>query len=196
MFFQVALGQNKSEFFLENKSIKHVMFEAKQIAKIYAETGPNSTFMFESSAESTYKNELYFDYSITNDSLIITDIYPKHLEFGSNKMTSTQIFSVEVWLKIPKDLSLSIDSKYASIAVNGEFKNLFVNTKSGTCSLNIVNTDANVSTYSGDIMIKTADAAVDAESQNGKLNITAFELKRHRLKLKSVDGDIIVKSTN
>lgn len=189
-----SFGQNVSVFTLENDAIRHVKFEAKQISKIYVETVSNSTFHFQSSAESTYKNDLYFDYRVSNDSLIITDIYPKYLEFGNNKMTSTQVFSVEVWLKLPERLSLFIDSQYGSMEIAGTFDNLILNTKSGICNLNILKTNANISTYSGDIRVNTKDVIVNAETQNGNLEIDTFLIKKYPLKLKSIDGDIEVKN--
>jgi len=191
---QWSIGQNVSVFTLENDAIKHVKFEAKQISKIYVETISDSRFQFQSSAESTYKNDLYFDYHVSNDSLIITDIYPKYLEFGNNKMTSTQVFSVEVWLKMPEQLSLFIDSNYGTMVVNGRFENLLLNTKSGNCKLNILKTNANISTYSGDISITTRDVNVSAETQNGIKVVDTFLIEKHLLKLKSIDGDIKVRN--
>jgi hypothetical protein len=192
---QWSFAQNVSVFTLENDAIKHVKFEARQISKIYVETVSGSNFQFQSSAESTYKNDLYFDYQVSNDSLIITDIYPKYLEFGNNKMTSTQVFSVEVWLKMPEQLSLFIDSNYGSMEVKGIFENLLINTKSGVCELKIEKTNANISTYSGDISIITKDVIVNAETQNGTLDIDTFLIEKYQLKLKSIDGDIKVKNT-
>lgn len=189
-----SFGQNISVFTLENDAIKHVKFEAKQISKIYIETISNSTFQFQSSAESTYKNELYFDYRVSNDSLVITDIYPKYLEFGNNKMTSTQVFSVEVWFKLPENLNVFIDSKYASIEAKGQFDNLILNTKSGICKLDIQKTNANISTYSGDISVLTKDVNVNAETQNGNLEVDTFLIEKYSLKLKSIDGDITVRN--
>jgi len=190
---KISFGQNVSVFTLENDAINHVSFEAKQISKIYIETKPKASFEFQSSSESTYKNDLYFDYHVSNDSLIITDIYPKSLEFGSNKMTSTQVFSVEVWLEMPEQLSLFIDSKYASIDVKGTFENLILNTMSGICNLNILKTNANISTYKGDINVTTKHVSVNAETQNGNLNIDRFLIENYQLDLKSIDGDIRVK---
>jgi len=188
----LAFGQNISAFVLENDVINHVKFEAKQISKIHVETVSSATFHFQSSAESTYKNDLYFDYRVTNDSLIITDIYPKYLEFGNNKMTSTQVFSVEVWFKLPENINLFIDSNYASMEIEGTFENLILNTKSGNCKLNILKTNANISTYSGNINVITTDVIVNAETQNGNVEIDTFLIERYPLKLKSIDGDIRV----
>jgi hypothetical protein len=108
-------------------------------------------------------------------------------------MTSTQVFSVEVSLKIPKRTDLVIDSKYASVFINGNYDNISVNTKSGICSLNVSEANANINTYSGDISVITRDANVKAESQNGKIQIDKFVVKKNWLNLKSVDGDITVK---
>ncbi len=193
--FNTLLGysQNISGFSIEDRSIKNVKFEAKQISKITVNNSKSFTFEFRSSAESTYKNDLHFDYYVENETLFIKDIYPIHLEYGDNKMTSTQVFSVEVSLKIPKQTDLTIDSKYGSVFINGNYDNISVNTKSGICSLNVSEANANINTYSGDISVVTRDANVKAESQNGKIQIDKFVVKKNWLNLKSVDGDITVK---
>lgn len=189
----IAFAQNKSGFSITNENIKHVKFDAKQVAKITVNNGKWSEFQFQSSSESTYQNDLYFDYKIENETLIISDIYPKHLEYGDNKMTSTQVFSVEVTLTIPENISLYINSKYASTLVKGMYKNITINTKTGNCKLDLTKTNANISTYSGNISVVTKDVNVQAESQNGSVDLDDFLIKKYWLSLKSIDGNISVK---
>lgn len=195
LVFNVLPGysQNISGFSIEDQSIKQVKFDAKQISKIKVENSKSFIFEFTSSSESTYKNDLYFDYYVENETLFITDIYPEHLEYGDSKMTSTQVFSVEVNLKIPKNTDLNINSKYASVFINGNYGNIIVNTKSGICTLNISEANATINTYTGNISVITQDAIVKAESQNGKIHVDRFVVRKNWLNLKSIDGDITVK---
>jgi len=190
--YQKALSQFKTAFDIQNENIKVVYFEADQVSYLNIETQNKSRFQMTSSSEGSYKNDLYFDYTLKQDSLFIKSIYPKRLEYGDNKMTSTQEFSVSVDLRLPENLTLIIDSDLASVSGEGRFKNFQLNTKSGHCFFKSFYGNADVSTYNGDINLKTQDAKVEAFSQNGIVEIYDFLIQKNQINLKSVNGDIIV----
>ncbi|RRO24959.1 DUF4097 family beta strand repeat-containing protein [Flavobacteriaceae bacterium 14752] len=190
---QKAYPQFKTAFEIKNNDIKVVWFQAYQVSKIEIKTHKSSFFKFNSSAESTYKTDLYFDYRIQNDTLIIKSIYPKALEYGDNKMTSMQEFSVSVNFSLPQQSKLIIDSDLASVFGEGQFDNFQLNTKSGHCELKRFIGNANINSYSGSITIHTRNANVKAFSQNGDLKVDQFYNKKHQINLKTVNGDIIVR---
>lgn len=191
--FQKAYPQFKTAFKLNNDNIKVVWFQANQVSKIHLKTQSTSNFELTSSAESTYQADLYFDYTIQSDSLIIKSIYPKTLEFGDNKMTSMQEFSVSVSLILPHNTKLIIDSGLASVFGQGQFDYFQLNTKAGHCTLLSFEGNANINTYSGNITVHTKNADVEVFSQNGNLQVDRFYSKKNQINLKSVNGDIIVR---
>ena len=192
-FFQMAHSQFKTAFEIKNEDIKTVWLQANQVSTIHIQTHNSSQFIFSSSSESTYKNDLYFDYHIKNDSLIIKSIYPKALEFGDNKMTSMQGFSVSVKFEIPQNSKFIIESDLASVFGQGQFEYLQLNTKSGHCNLKTFEGNANINTFNGNIKINTKSADIKAFSQNGMLKVDSFNYKKYHINLKTVNGDIIVR---
>ncbi|MGX1022997.1 DUF4097 family beta strand repeat-containing protein [Psychroflexus sp. MBR-150] len=190
---QKAYPQFKTAFEINNNDIKVVLFQANQVSKIEIKTHKSAYFKFNSSAESTYKTELYFDYRIQNDSLIIKSIYPKALEFGDNKMTSMQSFSVSVTFDLPQQSQLIIESDLASVEGQGEFEYFQLNTKSGHCNLKAFVGHADINTFNGNIKINTKRADIKAFSQNGMIKIDSFYSKKNQINLKSVNGNIIVR---
>jgi DUF4097 and DUF4098 domain-containing protein YvlB len=194
LFFAHGLlySQYKTSFQIEDKKIKVVVFEAEQVSLIALNTKGQSKIQFNSTSEGTYKRDLYFDYVINQDSLIIKSIYPKSLEFGDNKMTSMQEFSVSVRLSLPENLSFILDSEIASVEGSGIFKNVQINTKSGYCKLINFVGDANINTYNGKIYVKTRQAKVEAKSQAGDVNIDPALVENNQLNLRTVNGDIEV----
>ncbi len=190
---QKAYPQFKTAFEINNNDIKVVWFQAYQVSKIEIKTHKPSFFKFNSSAESTYKSDLYFDYHIKNDSLIIKSIYPKALEFGDNKMTSMQGFSVSVNFSLPQGSKLIIESDLASVEGEGEFEYFQLNTKSGHCHFKAFVGNADINTFNGNIKINTKNAGIKAFSQNGMLKVDSFYYKKHQINLKTVNGDIIVR---
>lgn len=192
---QYSYAQYRTSFEIQDPSIKVVVFEAQQVSLIRFDTKGQSKFTFNSASEGSYKSDLYFDYEVKQDSLIIKSIYPKHLEFGDNKMTSMQEFSVSVSLRLPKDLKLIIDSEMASIEGSGIYKHVHINTKSGNCKLINFIGDANINTYNGKIYMKTRQAKVEAKSQTGDVDIETALVENYQINLRTVKGDIEVIQT-
>jgi hypothetical protein len=198
IFYFVGIGiyaQNTSRFKIENESINHIIFKAKQVSVINISTHSKNTILFNAASESTYKDELYFDYEIKNNKLFIKSIYPNRLAFGDNKMTSMQEFSVSVEMILPENLTLDITSEIASIEGQGVFKNVIINTKSGHCKLNPFKGNAKINTYDGYIKITTNQADVKAESQTGFVKIDESLVENYYLNLRSVKGNIKVIQT-
>jgi len=189
---QSGYSQYKTAFKIQDSSIKVVVFEAQQVSLIRLDTSSQTTFTFNSASEGSYKTDLYFDYAVNQDSLIIKSIYPKHLEFGDDKMTSMQEFSVSVSLSLPKQLTLIIDSEIASVEGSGKYKHVQINTKSGNCKLINFLGDATINTFKGKIYIKTRRAKVEAKSQTGDVDIQSALVKNYQLNLRTVNGDIEV----
>jgi len=192
-FYQQAYPQFKTAFEIQNEDIKTVWFQADQVSTIHIKTHNTSQFIFTSSSESTYNSELYFDYRIQNDSLIIKSIYPKALEFGDNKMTSMQEFSVSVNFRLPELSTLIIDSDLASVFGQAQLEYFQLNTKSGHCSLNRFLGSADINTFNGNIKIITKNADIKAFSQKGTLKVDPLYYKKHQINLKTVNGDIVVR---
>lgn len=190
--FQKGFSQFKTAFGIQNDNIKVVYFEADQVSEIHLETHKQTTFNLNSSSEGFYKSDLYFNYQIKQDSLIIKSIYPKRLEFGDNKMTSTQVFSVSVDLKIPNHIKLVINSNLASVFGRGKFKYFQLDTQSGQCDLDGIFQNAVINTYNGSIKIATKDADIDAYSQNGSVDVYDFLIQENPIRIKTVNGDINV----
>lgn len=189
---QLGYTQFRTAFKIQDPSIKVVLFEAQQVSQIRIETQKASVFHFKSASEGTYKTDLYFDHEIRNDSLIIRSVYPKHLEFGDNKMTSMQEFSVSVSFVMPQNIKLLIDSDLASVSGSGIFKHIQINTKSGNCQLNNFEGHANINTYNGNIFIQTKQAKVDAKSQTGEIKIDSALVENYDIDLRTVNGNIEV----
>lgn len=188
----IGFSQFKTALDIQNKNIKVVYFKANQVSQIHLDTHKNAHIQLNSQSEGTYKSELYFNYQVHQDSLIIKSIYPKGLEFGDNKMTSTQVFSVSVSLELPDHIKLIIDSRLASVYGYGKFKYFQLNTQSGHCALEGYFENASINTYNGSVTLATQDAKVYAYSQNGNVEIYDFLIQTNEIRIKTVNGDIKV----
>jgi hypothetical protein len=185
-------AQITSQFKIEDKNIKKVFFVADQVSLVKIDTHQDNFIQFNSASEGSYRNDIYFDYEVKNDVLYIKSIYPERLAFGDNKMTSMQEFSVAVELLLPRNLNVEINSEIATVTGSGNYNNLIINTKSGHCRMTFLVGNAIINTYDGNIFIETKQAEIDANSQNGKVEIEKSLIEKHKLDLRSVNGNIKV----
>jgi len=146
-------------------------------------------------SEGEYFNQILVQTKVDNGNLSIKTSYPQELTGGFDKLSAHKVFSLELELEIPKDLEISVDSNIASLITTGTFNQLTANLKDGYCDLREFAGNATINTYDGNIRVETASGLVEAVSRNGKVEIPEHFSGRNPIKLKSIDGNILVLKT-
>ncbi|WP_299152473.1 hypothetical protein [uncultured Christiangramia sp.] len=146
-------------------------------------------------SEGEYFNQIRIQTKVDDGNLSIETSYPQELTGGFDKLSAHKVFSLELELEIPKDLEISVDSNIASLITFGSFSQLTANLKDGYCNLREFAGNATINTYEGNIRVETASGLVEAVSRNGKVEIPEHFSGRNPIKLKSIDGNILVLKT-
>ncbi|WP_298593592.1 hypothetical protein [uncultured Christiangramia sp.] len=146
-------------------------------------------------SEGEYFNQILVQTKVDDGNLSIKTSYPQELTGGFDKLSAHKVFSLELELEIPKDLEISVDSNIASLITFGSFSQLTANLKDGYCNLREFAGNATINTYDGNIRVETASGLVEAVSRNGKVEIPEHFSGRNPIKLKSIDGNILVLKT-
>tara|TARA_B100000953_G_scaffold258666_1_gene223427 strand:+ start:145 stop:726 length:582 start_codon:yes stop_codon:yes gene_type:complete len=146
-------------------------------------------------SEGEYFNQIRVQTKVDDGNLSIETSYPQELTGGFDKLSAHKVFSLELELEIPKDLEISVDSNIASLIAFGSFSQLTANLKDGYCNLREFAGNATINTYEGNIRVETASGLVEAVSRNGKVEIPEHFSGRNPIKLKSIDGNILVLKT-
>ena len=146
-------------------------------------------------SEGEYFNQIRVQTKVDDGNLSIETSYPQELTGGFDKLSAHKVFSLELELEIPKDLEISVDSNIASLITFGSFSQLTANLKDGYCNLREFAGNATINTYEGNIRVETASGLVEAVSRNGKVEIPEHFSGRNPIKLKSIDGNILVLKT-
>ena len=120
-----------------------------------------------------------------------TDFQPL-FKADNDKLSAHKVLSVELQLSIPKPIDLNIKSDIAQTKIEGQFPNVFIELKTGNCTLDPFFGNATINTINGTINIKTNNAKTIAKSKTGIVDVVQFKLALHQLNLQTVNGNINV----
>jgi len=194
VFVNVCAQSDTHEQF-EAAGISSITIHTNEVYSIRIITANVETIQLTTHSEGEYSNQIVVRAVIENDQLKIDTNYPQELTGGYDKLSAHKVFSMELELKIPKDLDVSVSSNIASLITTGSFKQLMANLKGGYCHLKDFDGKATVNTYRGNIHVETSWGLVDAASRNGIVNIEPGILGRNPIRLRTIDGDIKVLKT-
>jgi DUF4097 and DUF4098 domain-containing protein YvlB len=113
-------------------------------------------------------------------------------EIPDDKRNAHKVIAATLHLEIPEQLTLNILSDVGSVALNGNFRSLFIELIQGQCRVTGKAKTATINTLDGDINVVTKSATVEASSNNGKVSLDAFSNSNTLWILKSINGDITV----
>lgn len=197
LFFGIsAFAQKETSSTIDANGIRAISIRSDEVFKIRISTAPVQTITIKTRADGEYYNNISLDSQVNGETLVLTSRFREILQSGFDKLSAHKVFAMEVELEVPEGLSVEIISNLASVLANGEYERLFVQLKSGFCSLKEFSGDAVVNTFDGDVEAETSNARVEASSRHGTVNIVTDADGQHTIKITSINGNINVKKTN
>ena len=177
---------------IDAKNISEIIISSDEVFKITLATTKDSVVTMKTESEGEYFQNISITTNITGKTLTVSSQYPEILTSGFDKLSAHKVFAVQVFLKVPENLNVTIISNVASVFGSGSYKKLELELKSGQCVLSNFNGNLLVNTYNGNIIVETNYAKVEAESRHGNVQNTLKHSGENLLKLKTIDGDISV----
>jgi DUF4097 and DUF4098 domain-containing protein YvlB len=190
-----AFSQNINLQKIDASGITKVELEVDAVSKVSLKTHKENYILLHSVTEGEYRDDFFLLHQVIDGVFYISSNYDLKLEDGFDKLSAMKVFSVEIEIFIPEDLSVFISSSTASLEVLGQYYELNVALKSGSVLLNNYEGNAHVHTYNGNIDISTVDAKVNATSRNGTIHVVDFYVKRNFIEITSINGNIKVTSS-
>jgi len=194
-FSMLLHAQRDTREIFNASGIESIDILTNEVFKITISASNTDRIRLITHSEGEYFNQILVQTKVDNGNLSIKTSYPQELTGGFDKLSAHKVFSLEIELEIPKDLEISVDSNIASLITSGSFSQLTANLKDGYCDLKDFAGNATINTYDGNIRVETSSGFVDAESRNGTVEIPEHFSGRNPIKLKSIDGNILVLKT-
>ena len=128
-----------------------------------------------------------------NNTLLIEPDTTPFFKSINDKLAAHKVQSIEIELKLPKRLGVTINSKIASLTSKGSFNNIEASLEDGNCTLTNFEGNANISSKSGFIDVSTkANIKGYAYSKSGFIiNELSDNLRsNYNITAQTKDGDI------
>ncbi len=180
---------------LDAQELKAVVLSSDEVYQVRVSTAPVNTITIKTMADGEYYDDISLEMEQGKGVLLLKSRYRKILQSGYDKLSAHKVLAMEVELQIPPGMELDIVSNLATVYVEGVYKSVLIQLKSGSCYLNNFKGDAVVNTFSGDISVKTENAFIEANSRKGKVELPSPNTGSNVIRLNSIAGDIHVKKT-
>jgi hypothetical protein len=188
----IGFSQNKLQRKFYAQHIETVSIDGNQIFNISVSTTKTDTIVVKSILDGEYQNQYQVVIKEEGQTLKLNLGYMSFTEIPDDKRNAHKVIAATLHLEIPEQLTLNILSDVGSVALNGNFRSLFIELIQGQCRVTGKAKTATINTLDGDINVVTKSATVEASSNNGKVSLDAFSNSNTLWILKSINGDITV----
>lgn len=173
--------------------IKQLYIFADEVFRINIETSDTDQIKIISHSEGEYFDDISLEVEVLQEKMVLTSKFREVLQGGFDKLSAHKVFSLEITLEVPENLDVFIKSNIASVFGSGNYKNIEVDLKNGSCVLSTFKGNAVINTYKGLIELQTNNADITGTSRNGKVEIPKDITGKYRIVLKTINGNILVR---
>ena len=193
--FQQVTAQKRTNQSIQADDIESIEIAGDEIYKVTVHSGPVDKISIRSNADGEYFNEISLDTRVDGSVLLLNSRFREILQSGYDKLSAHKVFAMEIELLIPEDMTIKINSNVASVFMDGDYKDVMIQSKTGSSYLNNFSGNAVINTYDGNIEVHTSDAAITADSRHGKVELPEKNGGNNKIVLTSINGNIKVQET-
>ncbi len=180
---------------IDGMDIERIILSSDEIYNIRISTHPGKEIKIITDSEGEYYNDIHLDVEHREKTLFLNSRFRKILQSGYDKLSAHKVFSMEVALQIPEDLEVEVNSNVASVFLFGDYKNVLIQLKTGSCYFKDFEGAAVVNTYDGNITGSAKNFIPEANSRHGQVEVPQNLHGIHKMVLTSINGDINLTQT-
>ena len=189
-------SQNQREETFIPTKIKQVSIKGNHLYKINIIGHTKNKVVLKSYLEGEYQNAYEVINYIVKDTLFIQLVESAFSTIEDDKRNAQKLIVASIELHLPNNLNLDIDSNIASVEIEGNFNNAYINLHDGFCHIKGHVNTLNAKSIYGHIKAHTNQAKIRAETNYGEIQLSPFKEATNIWNLKTIYGDITVLNTN
>ena len=196
LFFLLPVAAQKHTVqVLDGRGIGKILLSSDEIYNIRISSHPGKEIKIITDAEGEYYNDISLDVERRDQTLFLNSRFREILQSGYDKLSAHKVFSMEVVLQIPEGLEVEVNSNVASVFLKGDYKNILIQLKTGSCYFENFEGAAVVKTYEGNITGGAKNFISEANSRHGQVEVPQNSYGIHKMVLTSINGDIKLTQT-
>ena len=196
LFFLLPVAAQKHTVqVLDGRGIGKILLSSDEIYNIRISSHPGKEIKIITDAEGEYYNDISLDVERRDQTLFLNSRFREILQSGYDKLSAHKVFSMEVVLQIPEGLEVEVNSNVASVFLKGDYKNILIQLKTGSCYFENFEGAAVVNTYEGNITGGAKNFISEANSRHGQVEVPQNSYGIHKMVLTSINGDIKLTQT-
>lgn len=196
LFFALQTqAQKTTNKTISSKGISEVIIDGSSVFKISIETIKANNISIQSYVEGENNEHVVLLTKIINNQLHISCPYQPLYVAANDKLSVHKLISIEIKLRIPEQLNISISSNIASVFMSGIYHKVTTELINGSFNAEKFNGNLLVNTIHGNIDLKTNLANVEVSSKHGTVEQEKLTPGNSFIVLNSINGNITVTKT-
>lgn len=188
-------AQKKIHKVVLNESINMIQVNAENCYKVVLVTGENNAIEVEAQMDGEYSKDLQMKVFETGNTLELGAGFQPVFKNPNDKLSAHKVISIALKITVPEFKNVQVFGNSARVLAYGKYSNLNITLSDGTCELHKVSEEVNVRTQSGNILVYSDSARINADTKYGQLSNNPIPKGNSHYNLNSVTGTIILNYT-
>ncbi|NNG08925.1 MAG: hypothetical protein HKM92_02055 [Arenibacter sp.] len=180
---------------MEGQGVSLIQINSENCFKVELTTLADKRIIVESDMDGEYMQNLLLNVLREGNTVWIGAGFQPNFRNPNDKLSAHKVVSISLKISIPQYLDVSVRGSNSNISATGDYDNFNISLTDGVCTLEEVRGDISVSSQSGNIVLSTSEAEIQASSKYGKVDREFIPYGDNQFTLNSITGNIRIRKT-
>lgn len=180
---------------MEGQGVSLIQIDSENCFKVELTTLAEKRIIVESDMDGEYMQNLLLNVLREGNTVWIGAGFQPNFRDPNDKLSAHKVISISLKISIPQYLDVSVRGTNSNISATGDYDNFNISLTDGVCTLEEVGGDITVSSQSGNIVLSTSEAEIQASSKYGKVDREFIPYGDNQFTLNSITGNISIRKT-
>lgn len=180
---------------MEGQGVSLIQIDSENCFKVELTTLAEKRIIVESDMDGEYMQNLLLNVLREGNTVWIGAGFQPNFRNPNDKLSAHKVVSISLKIAIPQYLDVSVRGSNSNISATGNYDNFEITLTDGVCTLDKVRGDITVSSQSGNIVLSTSEAEIQASSKYGEVDRELIPHGDNQFTLNSITGNISIRKT-
>lgn len=172
-----------------------IQIDAENCFEVILNTSNSTDLIVDAAMDGEYNPNLLVNVKQEGATIFVSAGFQPNFIVPNDKLSAHKVVSIALNINLPNYINAKVFGTSCNVMASGRYHSLAVVLSDGRCELNNVGENCTVRTQSGDILVTSSRASINAISTYGKIIEEPIPTGNDNFKLHTVTGDIHLKKT-